>query len=213
MNLALDDLFPSMPWERLDAVVFDVGNVLLSFDPAAILERLFPGDAALQAALNLKVFRSPYWAALDHGAMTQEEAIAAMTGRDASLAPAIRRLMENWIALKPVVHEGVAALRACKSHGKKTYVLSNYHDSAFAYVEAHHDFFRLFDGFIVSARVGLCKPDPAIYRTLTDRFGLAPARTLFIDDTPANVEAALALGWQGFCLNCPGKLERFIQAG
>lgn len=211
MNLALDDLFPSVPWERLDAVVFDVGNVLLSFDPAAILERLFPGDAALQAALDVKVFRSPYWAALDHGAMTQEEAIAAMTGRDADLGPAVRRLMENWIDLKPTVHEGVAVLHACKAHGKKTYVLSNYHDGAFAYVEAHNDFFRLFDGFVVSSREKLWKPDPAIYRALTDRFGLAPERTLFIDDTPANVTAALQLGWQGICLNRPGKLAAFFQ--
>ena len=210
MNLALDDLFPAMPWERLDAVVFDIGNVLLSFDPDAILEQHFPGDKALQEQLNLKVFRSPYWAALDHGTMTKEEAIAAMIGRDEALAPAVRRLMADWYTFKRPIPEGVETLRACKAHGKKAYVISNYHNDAFDYVASHHDFFNLFDGYVVSAREKLWKPDLAIYRLVTDRYGLVPERTLFIDDTPANVAAALGLGWQGFCLNRPGKLHAFL---
>ena len=56
----------------------------------------------------------------------------------------------------------------------------------------------------------MLKPRFDIYRYLTDTYGLTPERTLFIDDSSANIEAALMLGWKGFCLNEPGKLEKFL---
>ena len=65
---------------------------------------------------------------------------------------------------------------------------------------------------MISAREGLVKPDPAIYKTLTDRYGLDPARTLFIDDAAANIEGAIHAGWQGFWFNRPGKLSAFFGA-
>ena len=96
------------------------------------------------------------------------------------------------------------------AHGKRVFVLSNYQREAFDRVEREYPFFALFEGRVVSAREGMIKPNADIYECLTQRYGLDPARTLFIDDTAANIEAALHLGWQGFCLNAPGKLSAFI---
>ncbi len=210
VRLMIDDLYDTMPWDKLDAVVFDVGNVLLSFSPEKLLREYLPGEAALHTRLMNKIFRTPYWMMLDHGLITTEEAVSAMAGRDRELLPLIRTLMMSWPDLKEVIPEGVNALRACKAHGKRLYVLSNYHGASFDHVRKKYDFFDLFDGFVVSASVKLLKPDPAIYDRVTDEFGLEPARTLFIDDTPINIEGALHAGWQGFCLNEPGKLARFI---
>lgn len=208
-RLTLDDRYSAMPWDALDAVVFDVGNVLVRFSPEEILRRVLPGEETIWPDILRRVFRSPYWAMLDRGVLTHEEAVRAMTGRETRLAGPIRRVLTDWRDLPDVVDEGVAALRQCKAHGKRTYVLSNYNDRAFDFIREKYDFFKLFDGEVVSGREKLVKPDPAIYRLLTERYALAPERTLFIDDTPANIEAALHLGWQGLCY-APGKLEAFF---
>lgn len=208
--MMIDDLYPRMPWDKIDAVVFDVGQVLLRFDPAQLLDRLVPQRPDLHDALLARVFKSPYWVMLDRGTATVEELIAVMcTGAPEEMIPHIHRIMTGWWDIDEIP-EGVRALKACKAHGKKLYVLSNYGDKPFAHAEATHDLFSLFDDKLVSSRHHVIKPDPAIYALAQQRFGLDPARTLFIDDAPANIEGALQAGWQGLCFNHPGKLDAFM---
>ena len=209
--LTIDDRYSTMPWDQIDNVVFDIGNVLLSFDPPSILRSYVPDRPDLHPALMQRIFRSPYWVMMDHGLVTNEGAFELMErGADPELIPHIRYIRDHWIEMKDVVTEGVDALKLCREKGKRTYVLSNY-GTGFEYVDAKYDFFRLFDGKIISYRVRLTKPDPAIYRCLIHTYGLEPSRTLFIDDAPANVEAAIANDWQALCFNEPGKLRRFMQ--
>lgn len=211
IHLMLDDQYPSMPWNAIDAVVFDVGNVLLRWDNAALLQRIIPERPDLHPLLRQVIFQSPYWTMLDRGSITPEEATAGMIARHPELMPYVRRVMTAWTDLEEIP-EGVAALHACKAHGKKTYVLSNYPKDGFQHATETHAFFNLFDGLFVSSHHMLVKPDPVIYAKATEAFHLTPARTLFIDDSPANIEAALHFGWQGFCLNAPGKLTAFFGA-
>lgn len=208
----IDDLYPSMPWDALDAVVFDVGNVLLSFDPPQILRDLLPRDESIYPILLEHIFHSPYWVMMDHGDATLEEATEAMIASSPAYEAQIRKVMTNWIEMKDIIDEGLQALYACKRHGKKVYVLSNYGSDAFEHVYQKYDFFKLFDGLTISAREHVIKPDAAIYRLTVERFGLTPERTLFIDDSPANIDGALHAGWQGFCLNRKGKLKAFMGA-
>ena len=210
MNWALDDRYPVMPWQEIDNVVFDVGNVLLNFHPKEILAELFPEQPELQAVLYRKCMLSPYWIAMDEGIMTPEEIVQAMTGLDRELEPQVRRVMTGWMDLKEVNEEGVAVLRKSREMGKKVYVLSNYGREAFAFMERKYDFMNLFDGKVVSAHVHQLKPGAEIFNTLRDTCGLDPARSLFIDDSYMNIEAALREGWQGICFNAPGKLRRFF---
>lgn len=207
----IDDLYPSMPWDELDAVVFDVGNVLLSFNPQGILEELLPDDKALYPVLTEKIFRSPYWMMMDHGDATLTEAADAMVGNDTRYEKQIRHVMTHWIEMKHVLDEGLQALDACKAHGKRVFVLSNYGSDAFEHVYHKYDFFKRFDGMMISARVHLLKPDPDIFHLAAETFGLDPERTLFIDDVPANIEGALHAGWQGFCHLRQGKLREFMR--
>ncbi len=210
MNLMIDDKFSRMPWDEIDAVVFDVGRVLLSFEPEDILRRYVPDAQAHYDELMVRVFKSPYWTMRDHGTMTNEEAIEAMTAGNETLAPWIRRIMESWVEMKDVIQEGVEALRRCREMGKKIYILSNYADEAFAHVDGKYDFFGLCERKFVSSRLGMMKPDPRIYAHVVNETGHAPERMLFIDDSPANIEAALDAGWQGLCYNKAGKLEKFF---
>ncbi len=205
-----DDLYPAMPWEAIDAVVFDVGNVLVGFDPETILRRYLPDYEPLWPKILRRTFRSPYWPMLDRGLVSLHEAAEIMGGGDPELTSVIHEMMDRWPEMRDVLPEGVAALETCRARGKRTYVLSNYHHEAFAMLKRRYAFFDGFDGMAVSGELHLCKPDPAIYRWLTDTCALDPARLLFIDDSPANVEAALHLGWNALCYDAPGKLDRFF---
>jgi len=209
MRLMLDDQYAAMPWDEIDNVVFDVGNVLLAFSPEDILQKYLPDQPELHPLLLERIFHSPYWPMMDRGLLTCQEAITPMTGRHAELLPAVTRIMTEWVYLD-AIDEGVAALHACKAHGKKLYVLSNYGASAFPIAMQRHSFFQLFDGIVVSSREHMVKPEGRIYRLLTDRYQLDPTRTLFIDDSPANIESALLEGWQGICYNRRGKLTDFF---
>ena len=157
-----------------------------------------------------KIIKSPYWNMMDRGTLTVQQAIGHMTGRDRSLEPMIRRFMENWLDFTRPIEEGVQAVKSCLTHGKRVFVLSNYQKESFATVESRFDFFGLFEGKVVSAREGLLKPNADIYEFLTNTYRVEPSRTLFIDDTPANIEGAMYVGWQGFCFNRPGKLAAFV---
>lgn len=208
--LMIDDQYAQMPWDKIDTVVFDVGQVLLRFNPAELLQRIVPERPDLHAMLRSWVFQSPYWVMMDRGGIAVEEVVSAMcTHAPQELVPYIRRVMASWNELDEI-EEGVRALRTCKAHGKRLCVLSNYGREVFEHAFETHDFFQLFDKLFISSHHLLVKPDPAIYRKAEAYLELDPARTLFIDDAPANIEAALHCGWQGLCYNREGKLDTFF---
>lgn len=212
MRLMLHDRCSQMPWDAIDNVVFDVGNVLLAYQPETLLRRILPDNEADYPALRRFVFGSPYWHMMDHGTVSPEEAFMLMGAGHPSLRPLIQRIYENWNDLLDPIPEGIEALKACRAHGKRCYVLSNYADAPFEHsFQKHPDIFSNFDGVVVSAREHLLKPGHDIFRCLIDRYRLNPERTLFIDDSSANVEAAMACGLQAVHYDAPGVLDKFIR--
>jgi len=206
----IDTLYPTMPWDEVDNVVFDIGGVLVEMDPRYVLSRLFPGEEALWERVLQHTTRSPYWQMMDCGTLRLDEAIEAMAENDRSLLEPIRRFVMGWPEYRYIVEEGRDALYTCKQHGKKLYILSNYTVEHYERNVREYDFFGLFDGGVISSRVHMLKPRLDIYRCLADTYGLDVKRTMFIDDNPANIEAALLSGWHGLCFNRPGRLSRFI---
>ena len=75
MRLSLDDQYESMPWEKIDAVVFDVGNVLMAFRPEQAVAEILPEQPEIHRAVLNRTVRTPYWIMLDHGTITREEAV------------------------------------------------------------------------------------------------------------------------------------------
>ncbi|MBQ6173580.1 MAG: HAD family phosphatase [Clostridia bacterium] len=204
----IDERFPRMPWERFDTVVFDVGNVLLRFDPEKIMEEFIP--ARWHDAVREHVFHSPYWVAMDHGLLSLAEAADRFAGLLPEIGDEVRAMLVGWTPMKEVVPEGVAALRLCREKGKRVCILSNYGDEAFSTAEENHAFLREADVLVVSSRVGVMKPDPQIYRILTQRCGSSPARTLFVDDNAQNIAEALAMGWEALWAPEPSRIARFF---
>lgn len=177
-------------------IVFDMGGVLIRFDPPYFISRLgITGEDA--ALLNREVFRTVEWVKLDRGTITEEEAVARMCRRlPAHLHEAAGKLVAMWD--RPILpFEGMAELIAeLKAKGYGIYLLSN------AFTRQHEYWPRVpgneyFDGTLISADVKLIKPDHAIYRLLFEKFSLKPEECVFIDDLPANIEAAVDSGMNG----------------
>lgn len=178
---------------QADAVVFDVGNVLLTFDMDKVSEQIpLEHRKALHEALFGAEFR---WAAYDL-AVESNEQISRRVAQAAGLPEAweeVEYAFENFYRdmLPLPLTMCIPDLHAM---GKKLYVLSNYGEPAFTSTFSHFPFFRYFDGVVVSAREKLVKPDPAIFRLLIRRYGLDPKKTLFIDDLEANIRGAETAG-------------------
>lgn len=177
-------------------VIFDLGNVLLDFQPQEYLETLFD-DEDLVRQLHKAVFNSPEWFMLDRGVITQEQAIERLSNQYPHLAAEIQLVFADWFSILTPIASTVDVLRQLEQEGYGLYVISNFHAAAFDYVSSKYDWFSLFDGLIISCHIRALKPEPVIYRALLERYALVPEHSVFIDDSLANIEGARQLGIAG----------------
>lgn len=211
MGIRYDLTYETMPWHKVDAVVFDIGNVLIRYEPERIVRELFPGDEAKQRHILDKVYFAPEWQAFDRGTLDFDEAAQMFSERYGYPLEDYVRAVRVALELKEPLEEGWRAARRCKRAGKRLYLLSNYSREGYLRLrERFADRFALFDGDCVSAFYHQIKPEPEIYDTLIAKFSLDPARALFIDDSLANVEAACAKGMGGFHRHENGMMDRFF---
>lgn len=174
-------------------IIFDIGNVLLEFKPLDYLKRTF-NDATIEKLLYKEIFQSEEWLHLDRGTLTQEEAVTIISLRNPDLEIHIKKCMDNWIEILTPIEGTVKILNELKEKGYKLYLLSNFHSLAFEAIYSKYDFFKHFDGGIISYKENLLKPEAEIYTKLLDTYKLNAEECLFIDDTLVNVEAAAKIG-------------------
>lgn len=176
------------------AVVFDIGNVLLEWDPARLYDPLL-GPAA-RARLFAEVDLDGMNRAIDLGAPLRAT-VEATAARHPGWAAAIRLWHDRWIEMaSPAIDHSVRLLRALRARGVPVFALSNFGNDSFAIARARYPFLDEFDALFLSARLGVMKPDPAIYAELERSTGIAPERLFFTDDRDANVASARARGWR-----------------
>lgn len=172
-------------------IVFDLGGVLFARDKSKCTPELLEFFSFLRAP------RMPlFWEEYDRGTSTLAEvtaAISEMTGRSCETCAAVLRLA---VDLQEPVRPTERLVGDLKAAGYKLYVLSNMSREFIDFLR-RFPVYGLFDGEVVSCEEGVVKPEPEIYRRLLGRYGLDPAQTLFIDDRPANIAAAAALGIRG----------------
>ena len=174
-------------------IVFDMGNVIIRFDPELFMVRLGLAEED-RRLLKRELFVSLEWSRMDRGSLTDEEAAEIVCLRvPERLHDAVRRLVGMWDRpILPVegMYELVEELRGM---GYGIYLLSN---ASFR----QHDYWprvpasKFFDGTLISADVKLVKPQPEIYRLLCDKFSLLPEECVFIDDSTSNAEGAYFCG-------------------
>jgi HAD superfamily hydrolase (TIGR01509 family) len=183
-------------------VVFDLGQVLIRWDPEAPYRRLIP-DADERRRFLAEVITHEWNLEQDRG-RSWADAEAALIAEHPQHADLIRAFRANWWEMVPgQIDETVSIVEELIEGGVDVTALTNWAADTFAEAEGAFPFLARFRGITVSGRIGLVKPDAAIYRHHADTFGLAAGNTLFIDDNAANVAAARAAGWSA---------EQFVSA-
>ena len=177
-------------------IVFDMGNVLVRFDPDLFLERIGAAEED-RPLLMREVFKSLEWAQMDRGSLTDEEAVPLMCSRlPARLHGAAADLVCRWDLPILEVEGSFELVRELKELGYNLFLLSN------ASLRQHEYWPRVrasryFDGTLISADVKVIKPQPEIYRLFLETFDLKPEECFFIDDNPLNIDGARCAGMPG----------------
>ncbi|HUL28051.1 MAG TPA: HAD family phosphatase [Streptosporangiaceae bacterium] len=182
-----------MPGQEITAVVFDLGGVLLDWDPRHLYRRLFADPAEMEDFLAR--ICTPDW----HRAHDLGENVTRSCRRLARQHPRYRDMIMAWAdpadeMAAGQIDEAVGVLAELKERGVRCLVLSNMEPATFAARQGRFAFMNWFDGYVISGLEGVAKPDPRIFQLLLSRYQLAPAATVFIDDSPVNIRAARAQG-------------------
>jgi len=176
-------------------VVFDIGKVLIHYDPHIPFRQIIPDDD--RRAFFLSEVCSHEWNLEQDRGRPWPEAEAEAIGRHPEMAEEICAFRRNWHRMVPHAYEGsVAILRGLIAAGTDVTLLTNFASDTFRQAQAKFPFLTETRGVTVSGDVALIKPDRAIYDHHAARFDLDPARTVFIDDSAPNVDGARRAGWQ-----------------
>jgi putative hydrolase of the HAD superfamily len=177
-------------------LIFDLGNVLISFRPAAYLEKKnYPEN--IRTKILHDIFESQEWLSLDNGNITTPEAVESISRRSTLKREEIALIFNLRTELMFPLDENVRLLPGLKKEGFRLYYLSNFPLDIFEEIKTDYYFFRYFDGGVISSEVKLSKPDPRIYEKILELYGLKPEESLFIDDLEVNVRAAEKAGMKG----------------
>jgi glucose-1-phosphatase len=191
-------------------IVFDLGNVLISFIPSEYLKKKNYPSNIRNTILN-DIFKSEEWKKLDNGDITITEAIDSIAARSALKREEIALVFNFRIDLMFPLDDNVRLLPELKKQGFKVYYLSNFHLDSYEVVSNDYYFFRYFDGGVISADIKLSKPDIKIYRYFLDKYSLKPEECLYIDDIEENILAAESAGMQIFLTNGSPKIAEELE--
>ncbi|NLO40434.1 MAG: HAD family phosphatase [Ruminiclostridium sp.] len=191
--------------------VFDLGQVLLSFNPREYLEKRYTKPIHRELLFQA-VFGSQSWLDLDKGMIDEQEAFHQMSDGLPSLCEDIQYLLDHWDEMLIPIEGTIALLHRLKEQNYRLFMISNFHRRAYDRVRRQHTFFEMFDGILISSHVKLLKPDSAIYERLLADYSLTAETCLFIDDTPANVAGAQSAGIAGLVFHDAPTLEKDLCA-
>jgi len=195
------------------AVIFDIGNVLIEWQPQRLYRELIPDDGARRAffetadpeAMNDEV---------DRGAPFRET-VYDHAEKFPQYRELIRAWHDRWLDMaSPSIPGSWEILRALKAENIPVFALSNFGIESFAYAETIYPVLAEFDRRFISGHMGLIKPDPQIYAELEAATGLNGAELTFFDDREDNIEAARGFGWQAHVFKGPsGMLVNLEEMG
>ncbi|HEX8048083.1 HAD family hydrolase [Rhizobium sp.] len=192
-------------------IVFDIGKVLIHYDPSLPYSRIIP-DEAERDWFFANVCTHEWNIEQDRG-RTWEEAEVLLIAEHPEREEQIRAFRKHWHEMVPHAYDdSIAIFEGLIAEGRDVTMLTNFASDTFREAQARFDFLNKPRGVTVSGDIGLIKPDVAIYDTHAKSFGLDPASTIFIDDSIANVEGARAAGWHAVHFTGAAKLRNDLAA-
>jgi len=178
----------------VNTVVFDLGGVLVDWDPRYLLRKIMPGREAEMETILAEVLNHDWNLARDTGD-SWSAAMADLVAQHPQWADIFRAYDERWAETLGGSHEDtVAILRELHERQIPLYALSNWSAAKFPHAEERFEWLAWFDGVVVSGRVGLVKPEPAIFQHLLETYDLQPGDVFFVDDHEPNIVGARAVG-------------------
>lgn len=193
---------------NLSVAVFDLGGVLVDWNPRYLYRKLFAGDEGAMEHFLANVC-TPSWNAQQDAGRPFAEACASLKLEHPSQA----QLIDAWFERQAEMLAGpiagtVEILADLRARGVSLYALSNWSAETFPIAWERFEFLRWFQGILLSAQVRLIKPDPQIFKAFFETFAVDPVQAAYIDDMRINVEAATALGMHGILFTTPAALRR-----
>jgi putative hydrolase of the HAD superfamily len=194
-------------------VIFDLGGVVLDWNPDHIVARIQPVPE-LRPLLKTALFGHADWRLFDRGALTEPELIERLQVRIGATRQEVEVILDtvrHSLVEKP---ETLQLIRALQARGMPLYCLSNMPGSIYAHLRQRHDFWDVFSGIVISGEVQMMKPEPEVFRHLLATFDLRPEESVFIDDLPANIDSARQVGlhtvWFKDAAQCRRELDQIL---
>ena len=191
----------------IDTIIFDLGGVLIDWNPRYVYRKIFKTEDEVE--WFLENVTTSEWNENQDAGYPLHKATEELIGKHPEWEPEIKSYYGRWLEmLGDQIHETVEILQKLKQTGRyKLYALTNWSAETFPHALERFEFFRVFDGIVVSGQEKMRKPSPEFYNILLNRYGLDPAKTIFIDDSLRNVKGAEAVGITGIHFHNPSQLK------
>ena len=194
----------------LKNIIFDLGNVLISFRPSEYFDKNnYPEN--IKTTILTDIFGSKEWRLIDNGEITTSEAINSIASRSSLKKEEIAHIFNLRTDVMFPLDLNVRLLPELKKRGFKLFYLSNFPNDIFEEIRTGYYFFKYFNGGLISADAKYSKPDNRIYEILLEKYNLIPQESLFIDDIEINVRAAEDLGMTGLVTHGSLEISREIE--
>ena len=192
-------------------VIFDLGGVLVDWDPRYLYRTLLPSDDAMEQFLAEVC--TPEWNAGQDAGRPWSEAVERLIAEFPDHAELIRAYDDRWWETIGGEFPGtVEVLRSLRDGGVRLYALTNWSAEKFDLTYPRFEWLSWFAGIVVSGKERVVKPDPRIFEILLERYDIDPADAVYIDDVARNVEAAAALGLRALHFTSPEHLRDDLAA-
>jgi 2-haloacid dehalogenase len=192
---------------ELSAAVFDLGGVLIDWDPRYLYRSLFDDETAMERFLT--EVTSPEWNRMQDAGRPWIDAIEVLAAEHPDQRELIEAFRARWPEmLGGAIEDTVAVLEELHARGVRLFGLSNWSAETFPIARERYPFLGRFEGVVISGEIGVTKPDRRIFEHLIERFAIEAASTIFVDDSPENVAAAAQIGFVAIRFTDPPALRR-----
>jgi 2-haloacid dehalogenase len=195
---------------KIDTVIFDLGNVLVQWNPTNLYDKIFSDKTERDHFLNY--IATMDWHSEQDAGRSPKEATELLVKEHPGWTKPIRAFYARWKEMFAGPIEGsVEILKELKEKGHKVYALSNWNAELFNDTVDDFPFLQWFDDKVISGEVKLKKPDAAIYKLAFERFKIKPQQAVFIDDADENIKTAKSLGLHAILFKNPAALRQELQ--
>ncbi|MGI9491895.1 MAG: HAD family hydrolase [Geminicoccaceae bacterium] len=192
-------------------IVFDLGAVLIDWNPRHLYRKLFDDEAEMEAFF--RDICTPEWNAEQDRGRSWDDAVALLSADHPEHKSLIEAYRDRWEEmLAGPIYGTVDILERLKEDGYEVHALTNWSAETFPIARARYGFLERFETILVSGEEGMKKPDPAIFHLLLERIGYPAQRCIFIDDSAKNIEAASDLGFDSILFEGPDLLQDALSA-